>query len=164
MNIARLANLYALGRISSSKLNKIAQQLKKSGSDSPSLKALLEQGSTYSEEQKTLFEKALKEIGQSIPSPADAANAITHDIAESIVKGEITEYEGGRKIWKEVMDLMDDGMPDQYNIFKNSASAIDDYLEDTERNGTDHEAQIQECERAILQAARELLSRHSSAA
>lgn len=164
MNIVRLANLYALGRISANKLNKIAQQLKKSGSDSPSLEAMLESDPSYSEEQKTLFEKALKEIGQSIPSPEAAADAITYDIAESIVKGEITEYEGGRKIWKEVMDLVDNNTTDEYSIFKNQASTIDELMDDTERNGTDNEAQIHECEQTILQAARELVSRHSSAA
>jgi hypothetical protein len=49
-------------------------------------------------------------------------------IAQLIYAGEIDAYDGAMKIWKEILDKLDERIPDDLWIFKSNASAIEDML------------------------------------
>ena len=84
------------------------------------------------------------------------AFSLARVIAESIVSGEISEYEGGMKIWKEVIDKLGSKCPDDLWPFKSNASAIEDIKWNAEQGGNKNEMLIRQCEQEIMDAANQL--------
>ena len=128
------------------------------GLDSPSLTQLLILESPYSQDTKVLFEKAAKELGYVIPTKEKAVNGLVRGVAESIVKGELSEYEGAAKIWKEVLDVVEK-IPDDLWIFKSEASVIESCMSDFEEHGSDHTDLINESKAKIMSAAKSILQK-----
>lgn len=86
----------------------------------------------------------------------DDAYSLAIATAKRIVSGELSEYEGGIKIWKEVIDKLGSRCPDDLWPFKSNASAIEDIKWNTEQGGNRNESLICQCEQEILVAARKL--------
>lgn len=95
-------------------------------------------------------DKHMKEI-----SRVDAY-VLARTIAKRIVSGELSEYEGGMTIWKDVIDKMGPGCPDDLWSFKSNASAIEDIKWNAEQGGNGNERLIRQCEQEIFGAARKL--------
>ena len=159
MNIQRLINRNVLGTISSHKLQKCAEFLTAQGLDSPSLTQLMNLDSPYSDDIRNLFEKAALELGYDIPTREEAVKGLVRDVADSIVKGELSEYKGAMKIWKEVLVFMKP-IPDDLWVFKSEASTIESCLTDFEEHGGNHTQTINESKSKIMSAAKSWLSNH----
>ncbi|MDD3609287.1 MAG: hypothetical protein PHI49_06005 [Halothiobacillaceae bacterium] len=86
----------------------------------------------------------------------DDAYALAKATAKKIVSGELSEYEGGMKIWKEVIDKLGSRCPDDLWPFKSNASAIEDIKWNVEQGGNGNESLILQCEQEIIMAARNL--------
>jgi hypothetical protein len=84
------------------------------------------------------------------------AYTLARTTAEKIVSGELSEYEGGMKIWKEVIDKLGSRCPDDLWPFKSNASAIEDIKWNAEQGGNRNESSIRQCQQEILVAARKL--------
>ena len=160
-NLERLCNLYEIGRIKSHELPSIAESLMAEGKETPSLVLLSILDSPYSEDKRRLFELAMSELGRRIPSQKEAAMALAREIAREIIKGNIEEYEGGTKIWKEILDYVNP-IPEPLWVFKANASAIEDYMIDTEQFGSDHAALIMRCKKEIREAANKIVEERKS--
>lgn len=158
MDIQEQINKSVLGTIPVQELQKCAEALVAQGMDSPSLTQLLILDSPYSEDTKVLFEKAVKELGYVIPTKEEAANGLVRGVAESIVKGELSEYEGAMKIWKEVLDAMEP-IPDDLWVFKSEASLIESCMTDFEEHGSDHTDMINQSKANIMSAAKIILQK-----
>ena len=87
----------------------------------------------------------------------DDVYTLAKTTAQRIVSGELSEYEGGMKIWKEVIDKLGTKCPDDLWQFKSSASAIEDIKWNAEQGGDGNENLIRQCEQEILVAARKLI-------
>lgn len=83
-------------------------------------------------------------------------------IAAAIVAGEIAAYEGGMRVWKEVIDRLAQRCPDQLWPFKANASAIEDTRWNAGNGGHDNPALIAQCEQEIIAAARQLLTEETT--
>jgi hypothetical protein len=86
----------------------------------------------------------------------DDAYSLARAIAEEIVSGKISEYAGGTRIWKEVIDKLGSRCPDDLWPFKSNASAIEDIKWNAEEGGSKNEALIRRCEQEIVDAAKKL--------
>ena len=156
MNIQEQIYRNVLGAIPVQELQKCAEELVAQGLDSPSLTRLLVLDSSYSRDAKVLFEKAAQELGYSIPTKEEAVNGLVRVLAESIVKGELSEYEGAMKIWKEVLDVLEK-IPEHLWVFKSEASLIEDCLTDFEEHGSDHSDLINASKAKIMSATKFIL-------
>lgn len=87
---------------------------------------------------------------------SDNAYSRARALAREIVSGEISEYAGGMRIWKEVIDKLGARCPDDLWPFKSNASAIEDIKWNAEQGGNKNEELIRQCEREIMVAARKL--------
>ena len=72
------------------------------------------------------------------------------------MSGEISEYAGGLRIWKEVIDKLGSKSPDDLWSFKANASAIEDIKWNAEQGGNRNEKLIRQCEQEIMAAAQQL--------
>ncbi len=86
----------------------------------------------------------------------DDAYSLARAIAREIVSGEISEYAGGLRIWKEVIDKLGPKSPDDLWSFKSNASAIEDIKWNAEQGGNRNEKLIRQCEQEIMVAAQQL--------
>ena len=159
MNIQEQIYKNVLGAISTQELQKCAEALVAQGLDSPRLTQLLVLDSPYSEDTKVLFEKAAQELGYAIPTKEEAVNGLVQGAAKSIVEGELSEYEGAMKIWKEVLDVLEK-IPDELWVFKSEASLIEDCLTDLEEHDSDHTDLINASKAKIMAAAKMWLAQH----
>ena len=74
-------------------------------------------------------------------------------VAEQIVSGTIDPYDGAMMIWKQILDNLNEKIPDDLWTFKSCASAIEDYLFNTKDSGANYDAQIAKEKVEIMQAA-----------
>lgn len=158
MNIQEQIYKNVLGTISTQELQKCAEALVAQGLGSPSLTLLLILDSPYSEDARILFEKVAQELGYAIPTKEEAVNGLVQGVAESIVKGELSEYEGALKIWKEVLGALEK-IPDDLWVFKSEASLIEDCLTDREEHNSDHTYLINASKAKIMAAAKSVLQK-----
>ena len=86
----------------------------------------------------------------------DDAYSLARAIAEKIVSGEISEYAGGMRIWKDVIDKLGSRCPDDLWPFKSNSSAIEDIKWNAEQGGDRNEKLIRQCEHEIMAAAKQL--------
>lgn len=86
----------------------------------------------------------------------DDAYSLARAIAKRIVFGEISEYVGGMKIWKEVIDKLNSKCPDDLWPFKSNSSAIEDIKWNAEQGGNRNGKLIRQCEQEIMAAAKQL--------
>lgn len=82
------------------------------------------------------------------------------DIAREIAAGQLDVYEGAMRIWKEVIDKLDESLfvPDDLWPFKSNASAIEDILWNSEQTSVaPDEKLISQCRKEIMQAVENLI-------
>ncbi len=128
INLTEIASQFVLGTIRAFELPSLATTLLASGIESESLVQLVITDEQGSEQLNDLFQKALFELGHDLPKPDEAACLLSKPIARSILLGDIPEYEGAMKIWKEIIDHLE-SVPDELWTFKSVASTIEDYME-----------------------------------
>ncbi len=87
----------------------------------------------------------------------DQARQEAASIAKAILAGEIDEYNGAMKIWKEILDKLDGKTPDDLWIFKSNANAIEDYLCNAQNGGSNNDVRIAKEKLEIKLAAKTLL-------
>lgn len=87
----------------------------------------------------------------------DNTYSLARSIAKRIVSRELSEYEGAMKIWKQIIDKLDSRCPNALWPVKSNASAIEDIKWNAAQGGASNDTLIQQCEQAIIAAARELI-------
>jgi hypothetical protein len=119
-----------LGITRSDALRQVASTALADGWDSPSLRALA--GSTASDpDARVLFERALSELGLSMPTAREAVMVLAHHVAAKVLQGTITPYEAAQRISDLSLRLpVDDDRLPQLDTFIYAASEWDDRPED----------------------------------
>ena len=90
--------LWALGRLYSEQLPVIAYEWLEAGWDSPTLRMLAGERNPIMSEVGPMFDKALEELGFVVPAPSDVPMQLVSEIAQKIVEGTVSPYDGAREI------------------------------------------------------------------
>jgi len=77
-------------------------------------------------------------------------------IAEQIFRGTIDPYDGAMKIWKQILDNLEERIPDDLWVFKSNASAIEDCLWNVQDGGSNNNSLIIQCKNELIEAAKQL--------
>lgn len=149
---------WTLGLVPSERAPAIALQALEGGLDTPTLRVLAGESNPRLSEVGPLFDRALGELGCTPLTREAAGEIITMRWARSIVRGEVSAYEGARAIWSEVCDPLDGG--GRLFAFKRLASEHEDYrfARESAPPGT-YDERVRECEEEIIEKARALLAR-----
>jgi hypothetical protein len=99
MELSRIAEMYALGKVPIDDLPAAAIEALEAGLDSPTLRQLAGADGADAETIRNLFSKSLGELGIPIPSPSEAGLAFARHIAGEIVRGVLAPYDGAKQIW-----------------------------------------------------------------
>ncbi|HVC78161.1 MAG TPA: hypothetical protein VND96_16745 [Candidatus Micrarchaeaceae archaeon] len=75
------------------------------GMDSPSIRRLAGMTGEESDEVRTVFGSALRELGIESPTPREAAMLVAAEVALRITQGLISPYDGAKEIWNIVRKL-----------------------------------------------------------
>lgn len=150
---------YALGSYPVWQLPELAQEALAAGVDSASLRTLAGESPEHSEDLALLFLHALDELGVPMLSREAAAYELATRIAEKIIRFEISEFDGGRAIWKEIVDRLDHPKPKDLWVFMSNTSAIEDLQANAEGGGASNPELIGRYEREIRRAAQVLIDR-----
>lgn len=106
-----------------------------------------------------VFEKAAEQLGFCGMDVETATFVLTKDIAARIVSGELTEMEGGRRIYEEVYRRRPLGpVPDYLYSFVSAWSTIED-LEVNAKSGGSSATEVIEAEKETLRRLAEALVR-----
>ena len=82
----------------------------------------------------------------------------TKIIAEQILIGMVEPYDGAMKIWKQILDNLEERIPDDLWVFKSNASAIEDCLWNAQNGGSNNDSLIMQCKNEIIESAKQLTS------
>jgi hypothetical protein len=93
---------FVLGDMLTEDLPLLGQQLLCDNFDSPSLRQLAASSGDDSEAIVRRFTGAMDELGMAVPPPSGAGLVVARSIAEHILAGQITPYDGARRIWSKV--------------------------------------------------------------
>jgi hypothetical protein len=104
MDLMPIEARWWFGQIPNSKVPETALDLLEAGYDSPTLRQIAGIDDKSAIDLGTLFEIALKELGRSELSRDQAAKYLAAEICQEIVTGQLTPYEGARKIWWEIWE------------------------------------------------------------
>jgi len=149
MNTRRLkvaASRAALEMLLSEEFSALAVSALEDGCDSPSLRALAELTAAESDKARTLFDRALAELGIDAPSKRDAVMFLARETATALLSGAITPHAGANQIWELSLRIANENLP-QLHTFVYAASEWEDRPEDR-----------QVFEDGITAAARDLVS------
>jgi hypothetical protein len=125
----------------------IALQALEAGHDSPSLRFLAGLSSAEIDEAFPLFDKAIAELGLSMPPKRAAVTLLARDVARKIVDGAVEPHAGAKDIWR--LSLMQDGdRLVELDPFIYAASEWEDRPEEREF-----------FDRAIMEQAKDLIAR-----
>jgi hypothetical protein len=89
---------YVLGLLSGDDLPYVAADALTSGVDCSSLRVLASIG-VGDREAEQLFEKSLRELGLNMPSRHDAAVSVAREVAQKILRGDVSCLDGANIIW-----------------------------------------------------------------
>ncbi len=140
MELSKMVNNYALGRLLVDDLPPLAVQALEEGYDSPSLRQLAGVNASDPQEVRTLFLKTLDELKLSMPSPRDAGLSLARSIADEVLEGTIVPYEGAKRIWHDVYTRFPELV--ELRLFVGLASEDED---DEKHRGTYSSQIIEEC-------------------
>ena len=157
MQLDVLIARYVAGALPPTELPSVAEQLILDGLDSESLTHLMLDHNPSNERRQALFERSISELGLSLPDKRDAAIVAAKHIAQSILDGTTSPYDGATYCWK-VIRRDFDRVPSELWAFRSNASAIEDCYADSEQFGTNHQVLIAQCTEEILEACRSLLA------
>jgi hypothetical protein len=145
LDISHVAEKYALGTISVEDLPGLAADVLEAGYDAPSLRRLAASQGRDREEIRRTFAKTLQEFGTRMPSQEEAVLSAARRIARSVLEGEISPYQGARRIWWDLYSRF--GQPESLSGFVGLASEYEDapkHQDEISRHI------IEECERILL--------------
>ena len=159
-SLDELLCLYSLGKIHAYQLPDLSELLIDKGIESQYLVDLLISDDLNADEKTIIFQRAMNDVGYEIPDQRSAALRLSKNIAEKILSGDVSAYDGAYTIWKDILDYVDP-IPDELWSFKSNASAIEDeysFNQDYEfgRNSLDHTKLIESCISEILASAKKL--------
>lgn len=146
MDLEIAAALLALGKLTSDDVIAAASSALDRGVYSKSLGLLLYEQPIWSE-VGPLFTKALAELGALVPRRDEALRIIAREYARQILAGEISPYEGARRIWWDVANEPD--ADPELIVFVGLASE----WEDASPHRSAYEAEIVEEARRLLAKA-----------
>lgn len=92
--------------------------------DTPSLRILAGLNENDSDQVVDRFQQGVGEMGQRFPEKESAGILIAKDYSKKILTGELTPYEGAKKIWKELYCTLNE--PKWLEYFAGAASEIED--------------------------------------
>ncbi len=144
MDLGGAAARLAMGKLTSDQALGVASAALEAGLFSNSLGLLAFEEPVWSE-VGPLFERALSELGISIPSRGEASLILAREHARRILTGELWPYEGARQIWSYVAN--EPGADPSLRDFVGLASEWEDV--------PNHRPQY---ERQIMEAARQLVA------
>jgi len=99
------------------------------GVDSHSIRQLAGMSSAESDEVRTVFHAALRELGLEAPSPHEAAILVATEVASRIAGGSTSPYDGAKEIWNIVRRLPLEPLP-ELDTFVYGASEWEERPED----------------------------------
>lgn len=134
------------GELRSEHLPELAANALVRGLDSPSLRILAGQRPADVRDSADLFERALDELGFTVPAPDEAAWSLARVTAQQIGEGVISPVAGADEIWRSAFHRVEDS--GDLRIFIGLASTLHDHPED-----------LAVIESEIVAAAKELLQR-----
>ena len=138
---------YRLGLLSGEDLPGLALRMLELGLDSQGVRELAALDRPTLRDAADLFERALRETGQALPSEEGAKRLLAAAVLRAIVARSIEPYRGAIELWRLWSEL---GYPDDLTVF---ASLEDDYAEHPEwRPRLDQE---------IIEAARERIAAYT---
>ncbi len=147
---------YVLGMLSSQQLVDCAFAAVEGGLESKSLVLLAGESNPTIAEVGPLFESSLRELKILKPSKADSQLVAAHYYAKAIVDGQLTPYEGARKIWWDISNNIEN--PSGLLLsFVGLASEIEDLPKRYENDSYDPTPVIEGYKQDIIRAATELL-------
>lgn len=147
----QIAAIYVLGDYTPSDLVQIAVEALSAGSDTPSLRILAEESVPHWSETIPRFERALAELGISLPPRQEALLYRAKPIAEAVVAGRTPPMTGAYAIW---MFCVEEREPHPYfRRFLELASLYDDNTRDPDKR-----AFCAEVAKLIVETAKELLT------
>lgn len=135
----------ALGLLYREDLADVAASALADGCDSPSLRMLAGLTPSEADGARPLFERALCELGISVPDKRKAIMRLAREMARDIVSGTTRAYDGAMAIWDLALRAPTENLP-ELDAFVYAASEWEDRPE--------HRAVFEE---GIKAAARELL-------
>ena|SRR5450432_3410001 len=89
-----------VGLESAERLPNLAAEALLDGCDSPALRTLAGMRGVRAEELVPVFEQALLDMGLRMPRRRDAVLRLARLAAEQILQGELTPYQGSKRIWE----------------------------------------------------------------
>jgi hypothetical protein len=101
VDLATAAALHALKRLTPEQVLAVAHAALEAGVWADALGELAAWDSPYSADVYPIFDRALAQLGIPFPSPREALTTVARDYARRIISGELTPYEGARRIWWE---------------------------------------------------------------
>src|SRR5881296_1271755 len=140
---------WVLGQIASERLPLVAQDALEAGLDSPALRELAGEANPAMSDAGPIFDRALKELGLALMTRSEAGLVLAKMYARQILTGAFGPYEGARRIWREAWNRECD---ERLSSFVYWASEYEEHLDPDRRT---------ECERGILEAARQLVGGNS---
>lgn len=150
--------LWALARLPSENLPRVACEWLANGLDSSALRELAGISSPIMSDVGPLFKRALAELSIVPPKKDDALWFLARYHSTRIVDGVVTPYEGARRIWWEVSNELE--TPSQLLLsFVGAASELEDLPERTAQYGHDRKKCARELEEGIIESAREVLAK-----
>jgi hypothetical protein len=155
MNQQHMLALWALGRLPSEELPRIAAEWLADGIDTPAIRELAGISSPEMPDVGPLFSKALSSTHLRELTRDEALRTIAQQYAQEIVEGKVTPHEGARKVWKEVN--LESGCDSLLSPFIGAASELEDLPDRTEKDGRDRETYRRQLNDLIISAARALL-------
>jgi hypothetical protein len=148
--------MYVLGQLPTEELPAVALQAFEDGYNSPSLCLLAGAAASDSQQTRELFLRALIELNLNLPSLHEAALAYAREIANDILRGIISPYDGAKKIWSEVYTRFRDLK--QLKVFVGLASEYED--DETHRDAYTSLI-VEEC-RVLLEAEKGAVERRGN--
>lgn len=108
MNLAELAARYRLGELRGEDLPDIGVSMLEADIDSQAIREMAGLDRPTLRDAADVFERALGDAGQTVPSIEDARRLLIRSVLERVVRGEVDPGAGAYDAWWRVCDLPDD--------------------------------------------------------
>jgi len=137
---------YVLGRLAGEKIPEIALTLLENGYENDEILELIGMHKPTLQDGEKIFLKGLAKLSIQLPDVSGATYCLARQIAQMIIDGEITPYEGARKIWWDLANV--ENADRRLKSFIGLASEYEDSQNDEDRKV--YERQILKESRILL--------------
>lgn len=151
---------WKLGQLRGEELPAIAVRALEAGFESAALAQLALMRQPTLRDAEPHLREALRDLGIREPDRHAAGMWLARYFAARIDSGELTPYEGARRIWQDVAAVI--GSPESLHPFVSAASEIEDYRLVRPGAPAEYDRRIAECEAEIRVRAKALLDAASS--